>query len=302
MTRSVRCSWLAVYRSALTVPRLGGRAWDGISLDRRRRGVQTAGMLAKYPRTPHLRGSRLQPGDEGLAELPFAAIQGRYLVVEEKLDGANAGISVGADGRLRLQSRGHYLTGGPRERQFGPLKAWAAALGPRLAPRLGERFVLYGEWLYATHTVFYDALPHWFCVFDVFDRSDATFLDTPGRLELLDGLPVVSVPVLRSGPIERLADLVSLVGPSTCRTPQWRDALRAAALRAGADPDRAAAACDTDDAMEGLYIKVEENGRTVGRCKWVRSTFLTAIRDSGTHWADRPMLENGLRDPAVLHA
>jgi hypothetical protein len=24
--------------------------------------------------------------------------------------------------------------------------------------------------------------------------------------------------------------------------------------------------------------------------------------DSGTHWADRPMLQNGLHDPAVLHA
>jgi len=259
-------------------------------------------MLAKYPRTPHLQGSRLQPGDEGLGAVPFAAVRGRHLVVEEKLDGANTGISVGRDGRLRVQSRGHYLTGGPRERQFGPLKAWAATLGPRLASRLGERFVLYGEWLHATHTVFYDDLPHWFCAFDVLDRSDATFLDTPGRLELLDGLPVVSVPVLHTGPAERLEDLVALVGPSTCRTPQWRDALRTAARRAGADPDRAASDLDGDDAMEGLYVKVEENGRTVGRCKWVRPTFLTAIRDSGTHWADRPMLENGLRDPAVLHA
>jgi hypothetical protein len=271
-------------------------------MDRRVGGIETDGMLVKYPRTPHLQGSRVQPGDEDLATLPFSAIRGRNLVVEEKLDGANAGISVGPDGRLRLQSRGHYLMGGPRERQFGPLKAWAAALGPRLAPRLGERFILFGEWLYATHTVFYDALPHWFCAFDVLDRSDGSFLDTPGRLELLDGLPVVSVPVLHRGPVERLDDLVALIGPSTCRTPTWRDALLEAARRAGADPDRAVSDLDTNDAMEGLYIKVEENGRTVGRSKWVRPTFLTAIRDSGTHWADRPLLENGLRDPAVLHA
>src|SRR5689334_1995440 len=119
-------------------------------------------MLVKYPRTPHLEGSRSQPGDEGLEALPFALLRGRQLVVEEKLDGANAAISFDPRGQLLLQSRGHYLAGGPRERQFAPLKAWAAMLAPRLRPRLGDRFVLYGEWLYATHTVFYDALPHWF--------------------------------------------------------------------------------------------------------------------------------------------
>jgi hypothetical protein len=85
-------------------------------------------MLRKYPRTPHLVGSRLQPGDADLAAVPFTELAGRYLVVEEKLDGANAAISFGADGELLLQSRGHYLTGGPRERQFGPFKAWAATI------------------------------------------------------------------------------------------------------------------------------------------------------------------------------
>jgi len=259
-------------------------------------------MLVKYPRTPHLEGSRCQPGDDDLGALPFAALRGHHLVVEEKLDGANAGISFDRHGRLLLQSRGHYLTGGPRERQFAPLKAWAATLAPRLQPRLGDRFVLYGEWLHATHTVFYDALPHWFCAFDVLDRRDGTFLDTPTRLDLLDGLPVAQVPVLHTGPVERLDDLVTLVGPSRCRTPGWRAALHAAVLRAGGDPARAAADCDSDDAMEGLYVKVEDGGRTVGRCKWVRASFLTAVLDSGTHWADRPMIENGLRDPGVLYA
>src|SRR5690606_4550538 len=60
----------------------------------------TVGMLHKYPRTPHIEGSRLQPGDHDLAAAPFAEIAGRYLVVEEKLDGANAGISFTSGGRL----------------------------------------------------------------------------------------------------------------------------------------------------------------------------------------------------------
>ncbi|GAA3654925.1 hypothetical protein GCM10022267_46480 [Lentzea roselyniae] len=99
-------------------------------------------MLRKYPRTPHLEGSRLQPGDEDLDQVPFRAIAGRHLVVEEKLDGANAGISFDSSGVLKLQSRGHFLTGGPRERQFAPLKAWAATHQGVLWERLGTRYVL----------------------------------------------------------------------------------------------------------------------------------------------------------------
>ena len=29
-------------------------------------------ILKKYPRTPHLEGSRLQPGDENLSQAPFS--------------------------------------------------------------------------------------------------------------------------------------------------------------------------------------------------------------------------------------
>ena len=68
--------------------------------------------LKKYPRTPHLEGSRLQPGDEDLSQVPFSYIKGKHLVVEEKIDGANTAISFSEDGELLLQSRGHYLTGG----------------------------------------------------------------------------------------------------------------------------------------------------------------------------------------------
>ncbi|MCJ8279067.1 MAG: hypothetical protein MJK14_03770 [Rivularia sp. ALOHA_DT_140] len=49
-------------------------------------------QIYKYPRTHHIRGSRLQPGDEDLNDIPFAQIKERYVVIEEKVDGANAAI------------------------------------------------------------------------------------------------------------------------------------------------------------------------------------------------------------------
>ena len=82
-------------------------------------------LIKKYPRTPHLEGSRLQPGDEDLNQIPFSDIAGRYIVVEEKCDGANSAVSFDRDGTLLLQSRGHYLTGGWRERHYNLFKQWA---------------------------------------------------------------------------------------------------------------------------------------------------------------------------------
>lgn len=144
-------------------------------------------MMHKYPRTQHLEGSRLQPGDEDLEAVPFARIAGRPLVVEEKIDGANVAVSFDPRGELRLQSRGHYLTGGRRERHFDLFKAWATVHGEALHQALGGRFVMYGEWVYAKHTVFYDALPHYFLEFDLLDQDSGRFLSTDRRRELLEG-------------------------------------------------------------------------------------------------------------------
>ena len=103
--------------------------------------------IIKYPRTPHLAGSRLQPGDEDLSQVPFSCLAGRRLTVEEKVDGANSAVSFGPEGQLLLQSRGHYLTGGWRERHYALFKTWAQAHQGALRSALGSRYVLYGEWL-----------------------------------------------------------------------------------------------------------------------------------------------------------
>lgn len=251
--------------------------------------------LHKYPRTHHLEGSRLQPGDEDSQSVPFASLAGRHLVIEEKLDGANAGISFDAAGRLWLQSRGHFLTGGSREKHFDLFKRWASTHAHALRATLGQRFVLYGEWLFAKHTVFYDRLPHYFLEFDILDTETGAFLSTEERRALLNGLPVASVPVLRTGPCRDLAEVTSLVGPSLSKSPTWRESLNAAARARGLDLEQTWKVTDPSDLMEGLYVKVEEGGRVVERYKFIRASFLTTVLDSGSHWLRRPILPNQLR-------
>ncbi len=258
--------------------------------------------IHRYPRTPHLQGSRLQPGDEDLAQVPLAALRGRFVVVEEKLDGANTGLSLGEDGELRLQSRGHVLTGGPRERHFDLFKQWAATHAVALRRLLAGGLVIYGEWLYAKHTIFYDQLPHYWLEFDV--RSpDGTFWSTARRAALLAPARCVrSVPVLWQGVVDDPDALPALVARSLYKRAGWREALAAAAAGCGVEPARAARETDGSDDAEGLYLKIEEDGRVVERLKWIRPSFLTAVVDSGSHWLERTIVPNQLADGVELFA
>jgi hypothetical protein len=252
--------------------------------------------MHKYPRTHHLEGSRVQPGDEDLPCIPFALVAGRHLVVEEKLDGANSAVSFTAGGDLLVQSRGHYLTGGPREKQFNLFKAWAGAHQNLLWEVIGSRYVMYGEWVYAKHTIYYDHLPHYFLEFDIYDKRDNVFLSTVQRQALLRGMPVVSVPVVHSGPAESVAQLRALVGRSLYKGPAWQQHLDEVCRARGLDPTRVKAETDPSDEAEGLYIKVETEDRVVERYKLIRPSFLTSVLDSGSHWQTRPIVPNRLRD------
>lgn len=262
-------------------------------------------MFVKYPRTAHIEGSRSQPGDHDLTAAPFAGLVGRHLVVEEKLDGANAGISFDPDGALRVQSRGHYLSGGHRERHFALLKTWAGALCGALWGVLGARYVMFGEWLYAKHSVFYDMLPHYFLEFDVLDREGGVFLDTPGRRALLAGLPVVSVPVLHAGAVASVEALAAMIRPSLYKSARWKENLRVAAMAGEAgrriDVERVWRETDGSDLAEGLYVKVEAGGAVVERYKFIRASFAQHVAASD-HWLARPIVVNGLAPGVELFA
>ena len=253
--------------------------------------------MIKYPRTPHLEGSKLQPGDEDLSQIPFSEIAGRHIVIEEKIDGANSAVSFSPDGALRLQSRGHFLTGGYRERHFNLFKQWGAIHRNALFDVLGARYILYGEWLYAKHTIYYDALPHYFMEFDIWDRETKRFLDTPSRRAMTGSLPICTAAVLAEGEFQKAEDVKKYLGDSRYITPRHLENLRSAAEKEGQDADRIIRETDSTPTMEGLYIKVEEGGEVTLRLKFVRPTFTQTVETSQTHWLERPIIPNGLNRP-----
>lgn len=259
--------------------------------------------LLKYPRTPHIEGSRLQAGDDAMDQAAVKSLSGRHVVIEEKLDGANTGISFDGSAGLLLQSRGHYLSGGARERQFNLLKQWAVAQEARLLEVLEDRYVMYGEWTFSKHSVFYDCLPHHFHEFDIFDRREAVFLSTARRQALLQDSPVLPVPVLYAGLMPaRPADLRKLLRDSLAKSRQWRSQFEQTVAREGLPLELCWKQTDRSDASEGLYIKVEDDGQVLERYKFVRPDFVQTILDSGSHHSRRPIVPNGLADGVDLYA
>lgn len=239
--------------------------------------------FVKYPRTPHLFGSKGTDDDKHLgAEESKAFIADPSLIVEEKLDGTNVGIHFSQSGRMVLQCRGHEITEGMHP-QYDLFKQWTSVKQPVLEAMLGSQFILYGEWLYAKHSVHYRKLPHYFFEFDIYDKYNEAFLDLDTRLKMLRGTGLETVPVLHRG-CARVDELRALIGLS--------------AFDSVFDNPISGT---SDKLMEGLYCRREANGQVTGRSKMVRPEFVEKVKQS-EHWQHQRMIPNLLADGADIWA
>jgi hypothetical protein len=239
------------------------------------------GEFVKYPRTPHLFGSRGTDDDKHLDDAESARfLADGSLIVEEKLDGTNVGVHFSADGAMALQCRGHLITEGMHP-QYDLLKQWAAVKRPTLEAMLEDRLILFGEWVYARHSVSYRRLPHYFFEFDIYDKRAGAFLDLERRLEILVGTGLQTVPVVHRGTLDR-DRLSALIGPSRFDA-EFENPLTGR----------------TDGLMEGLYLRTEADGVVTGRAKFVRPEFVEKVRRS-EHWQHRAMIPNRLAEGADI--
>lgn len=161
---------------------------------------------------------------------------------------------------------------------------------------LGERYIMYGEWLYAKHTVYYDNLPHYWMEFDIFDTEKQIYLDTQTRHEMLKDYPFIcSVKVLDEKPKVK-DDLFGMAQISEFITENKYENLSLEINKQNQAHNFRTIVNETDTTslMEGLYIKVEEDGMVKERYKFVRQSFLQVVSDSETHWLDRPIIPNKL--------
>ena len=259
--------------------------------------------IVKYPSTKHIETSGIQKGDSKDV-VSIKELNNKFLVIEEKIDGANSGISFSSEGELLLQSRGHYLKGHDLK-HFDLFKTWSQAIENQLFDILTDRYIMYGEWMYALHSVYYDQLDHYFYEFDIWDKFNEVFLSTEERMKILSisTVPIISVKVLKQGFFHSLEEIISLVSKSNFISDNAFQDLKDQMDKENypqSDKDLLSN-LNNGRMMEGLYLKWEEDGVVKGRYKYVRPDFTQTILDGDAHWNTRNIIPNKVIDLSKLY-
>ncbi|KAL4150633.1 hypothetical protein PRNP1_010034 [Phytophthora ramorum] len=228
--------------------------------------------LLKFPRTTHLLNLGAATSDDLVSDIDSLSVSAdeiTTIVITEKLDGANMGLSLSADGAIVVQNRSHVVSS-ETHRQFRDLNNFLhvhrAVLYEILHqdPLFPGRFILYGEWLAATHSIAYSRLGSLFYAFDLYDRESGQFWDRSSLQELL-AVSAASCPGLKS------IQLVPKLWEGRMLPP--RDELVTMAQQRRSQ--------FYNGPVEGVYIKWERLGRVKERSKIVRSDFMAG----DAHWS-----------------
>lgn len=274
----------------------------------------------------------LEPVAAALAAPPAAAaLPTTWLVVEEKTDGANLGISLSVDGALQCQNRSHFVNSKTHS-QFATLdrflelhRAGFCDLFHTLAAERGgapSDYVVFGEWCVCTHSVFYDSLPQPLVVFDlckIVATSAPPVVVVPGACESKPRArtppPVVShCSPPAEAPVFFSIDVRDYYVHRFC--PSLPVAPRLLQQQLPADGGSAAVSWDavhalwqqqpsafsSGECMEGIVVRQElrwagattTDGQLLRRCKAVRDDFLAGMVNG--HWTKQPLRKN-----IVLH-
>lgn len=213
-------------------------------------------LLPEFVRTPHLPGSRAGD-DDVVAETHEATpvFTADDVWVEEKLDGANVGLSF-LDGYPIMRNRRHVLNKGkvpknPSGRQYIPIWNWMEKNKQKFKNL--EGMSVYGEWLWMAQGIYYDRLPDYLIAFDIYDPQKGFLPPTESR-PILHEAGFITPPLVHRGRIDGNTQLESWCVDSSPYA--------------------------TTSPREGIYLRVL-NGRDWLRFKMVRHNFVP-----GEHWGE----------------
>lgn len=135
---------------------------------------------------------------------------GEHITITEKIDGANASIAVGEDGKLIAFSRRNELT---PESNLQGFYEYVQSLDPTMISCvLGTRYIFFGEWL-VKHTIKYpQEKMKQFYVFDVWDTEIEQYIPWEQTKQMAEFCGLKMVPVFYDGPFISWEHVYSFVG------------------------------------------------------------------------------------------
>ncbi len=229
-------------------------------------------LLPEFPRTLHLPYKPNTQHGDLVANEADVIFRSPHVYVEEKIDGASAGMAL-IDEHPIIRNRNHILKKGfvketPAKKQFTSIWGWFYE-NKKLFEFLdvitsGRGVTVYGEWMWAQHGLYYDQLPSWFIAYDLFCHDLGEFVETHVARTCLQKAGFAVPPLLHSGPVksyEQLEELSLQPSPFTTQGPR-----------------------------EGVYIKISDGTLVTHRFKMVRQGFV-----QGGLWSEMQLQKNKLR-------
>jgi hypothetical protein len=256
------------------------REFDQVESLLRRWGVQeplavSPHGLFKFPRTQHVlnTGGTAVTRDDLVMDPKEARhfFDGNTIVtIEEKIDGANIGLSLTAEYTVQIQNRSHFVAA-DSQLQFSGLSQWVDehswALCTLLKP---EVEILFGEWLLAAHSIHYTRLPGYFIAFDIYNKTTGKFLSVEERNQRLAGLEIPIIRCIAHKIFQSKEALLQLLETDSAYY---------------------------DGKVEGIFLRVDTPPASAGevsrycerRGKLVRPDFIHTITE---HWTSKKLVKN----------
>ena len=227
----------------------------------------------KFPKIPHLVNLGAATRDDKILssnETKLWFDNSYTFLIEEKIDGANIGVWIYADEdgyeinpitkekqkkycnyQIMIQNRSHYINQ-HYHKQFEKIHLWLEKHKYELYNLLiPNETILYGEWVYAKHSISYNQLPEYFIAYDLYSTSKQTFHSKSQFLSEMNehASTITLVPILYEGnklsSLQQIIDFVN--GPSMF---------------------------STTDNREGIVVRVHKKDELIMKCKIVREHFI----------------------------
>ena len=222
-------------------------------------------FIHKFPRTRHIFNVGGATVDDRILDTGECDtfMKEDDVFIAEKVDGAQLGISIDENYKIMIQNRSHYVNSKSHS-QFEKLDKWVIDHKEALFQILDQDTILFGEWLYAKHSIAYNNLPDYFMAFDLYNKKKKLFYNRDKLVEALKDTNVHYVREMYRGKIKDKNHLLKMIEQNSDYT---------------------------DGRVEGIYLKIFENDYVKARCKLVRNDFICG----NEHWTKHTIERNKLK-------
>ncbi len=224
-------------------------------------------MFRKYPKTFRAKSQRINvKGKLNLCSSEQRDLLNGTIEITEKMDGANVAIIRGKGDKWTLQKRRGLAEQGVHA-QFSFFWNWARWNEEKIL-KIPNNWIVYGELMRIKHNIYYDRLPSFFLVFDIWNGKE--YLKHTDRFHCTDRFELNNVPIIHLG--NEKVDLDEFMNIKS--------------------------ACSSTETAEGIVIK---NYRKQMRGKLVRPEFMKEL-DEDDHWMHKAGTPNKLAEGIEWYA